>query len=130
MAEDPQVIPYLLYEDAAAAMEWLAATFGFAVRARDERPDGTVRHGELRLEGGGVIMLGAPGPGYAGPATLGGATQLIRITVRDLAGYREHAIAAGANASAIEPGPVGWISYSVTDPEGHQWYFTQPTNNS
>jgi uncharacterized glyoxalase superfamily protein PhnB len=126
VSADPQVIPYLLYEDAATAMEWLATTFGFSIRARDQRPDGTIRHGELQLDGGGVIMLGSPGPGYHGPAALGGATQLIRITVGDLAGHRQQAVAAGAKASAIEPGPAGWISYSSADPEGHEWYFTQP----
>jgi hypothetical protein len=37
---DPQVIPYLLYADAGAAMDWLVKTFGFTVRARDARQDG------------------------------------------------------------------------------------------
>jgi uncharacterized glyoxalase superfamily protein PhnB len=34
---DPQVIPYLLYADAGAAMDWLVKTFGFTVRARVTR---------------------------------------------------------------------------------------------
>jgi uncharacterized glyoxalase superfamily protein PhnB len=123
---DPQVIPYLFYADAAAAIDWLAGTFGFTVRSRHERPDGTVRHGELELDRGGVIMLGSPGPGFRGPAALGGATQLIRITVDDLAARRDDVIARGGPASAIEPGAPGWLAYSVTDPEGHEWYFTAP----
>jgi uncharacterized glyoxalase superfamily protein PhnB len=123
--EDPQVIPYLLYEDAGAAMDWLAETFGFAVRARDQRADGTVRHGELQLDRGGVVMVGSPGPGYHGPAARGGATQLVRVVVTDLPGQRERALARGAQASPIEPGPPGWLAFSVTDPEGHEWYFTQ-----
>jgi len=69
---DPQVIPYLLYADAGAALDWLAAAFGFTVRRRDARKDGIVRHAELQLDRGGVIMLGSPGPGYRGPASLGG----------------------------------------------------------
>jgi uncharacterized glyoxalase superfamily protein PhnB len=123
---DPQVIPYLLYADAGAALEWLARTFRFAIRSRSERPDGSVRHGELALDRGGVIMLGSPGPGFRGPAALGGATQLIRITVAGLAAHREDVIARGGPASAIEPGAPGWLAYSVTDPEGHEWYFTAP----
>ena len=51
---DPQVVPYLLYEDAGAAMDWLIAVFGFTERARDRQGDGTVRHGELLLDNGGV----------------------------------------------------------------------------
>jgi uncharacterized glyoxalase superfamily protein PhnB len=123
---DPQVIPYLLYADAATALEWLAHTFRFAVRARDVRADGTVRHAEVQLDRGGVIMLGSPGPSFRGPGSLGGTTQLVRITVSDLRDHRNRTTAAGATASAIEIGPPEWISYSVTDPEGHQWYFTGP----
>jgi uncharacterized glyoxalase superfamily protein PhnB len=65
-AAAPQVIPYLLYADAGAAMEWLVRTFGFTVAARDTRTDGTVRHGELRLGGGGIIMASQPTPSSAG----------------------------------------------------------------
>jgi hypothetical protein len=69
---DPQVIPYLLYADAGAALAWLVDTFRFAVRVRDVRADGTVRHGELQLDRGGVIMLGSAGSGFRGPGALGG----------------------------------------------------------
>jgi hypothetical protein len=67
-AADPQVVPYLLYEDAGAAMDWLIRVFGFTERVRDRQGGGTVRHGELLTGNGGVIMLGSPGPGYRGPA--------------------------------------------------------------
>jgi uncharacterized glyoxalase superfamily protein PhnB len=122
----PQVIPYLLYADAGAAIDWLARTFGFTIRSRSERPDGSVRHGELELDHGGVIMVGSPGPGFRGPRALGGATQLVRVTVADLAAHRADVIARGGPASAIESGAPGWLAYSVTDPEGHEWYFTAP----
>jgi PhnB protein len=123
---DPQVVPYLFYADAGAALDWLAGTFGFSVRARSERPDGSVRHGELELDQGGLIMVGSPGPGFRGPAARGGATQLIRITVTDLARHRDQSVAHGADASAIGSGAPGWDAYSVTDAEGHEWYFTAP----
>jgi len=125
---DPQVIPYLLYADAGAALDWLAAAFGFTVRRRDARKDGIVRHAELQLDRGGVIMLGSPGPGYRGPASLGGATQLVRITVTGLESHRDRAQAVTGQVSPVQPGPAGWRSYSVSDPEGHQWYFTEPTD--
>ena len=126
LAADPQVIPYLLYEDAVAALDWLTITFGFRVRARDDRPDGSVRHAELVLDRGGVVMLGSPGRGFRGPARLGGATQMVRVIVADVRAHRALSLSAGAEVSPLEPGPPGWTSYSVTDPEGHQWYFTQP----
>ncbi len=123
--EDPQVIPYLLYEDAGAALDWLAETFGFAVRVRSQRADGTVRHGELQLDRGGVVMVGSPGPGFRSAAARGGATQLVRVVVADLAGHRDRVLTRGAQASPVEPGAPGWLAFSVTDPEGHEWYFTE-----
>jgi uncharacterized glyoxalase superfamily protein PhnB len=127
---DPQVIPYLLYADAGAAMDWLVATFGFTARARDTRPDGNVRHGELRLDRGGIIMVGSAGPDFQGPGRLGGVTQLVRITVTGLTAHRDRTKAALAEASEIQAGPPGWQSYSVHDPEGHHWYFTEFTGES
>ena len=56
-----RVVPYLLYEDAGAAMDWLIRVFGFTERVRDRQSNGTVRHGELLTGNGGVIMLGSPG---------------------------------------------------------------------
>jgi uncharacterized glyoxalase superfamily protein PhnB len=123
---DPQVVPYLLYEDAGMAMDWLIRVFGFAERARDCSSDGTVRHGELALDGGGVVMLGSPGTGFRGPAKLGGATQLVCITVTDLVAHRERAKAAGADVSEISARAGRARSYAVDDPEGHQWYFSEP----
>jgi uncharacterized glyoxalase superfamily protein PhnB len=125
---DPQVIPYLLYADAGAALDWLVRAFGFAVRRRDAREDGTVRHAELQLDRGGVIMLGSAGPGYLGPARLGGVTQLVRITITSLESHRERSRAVAGEVSEVQPGPPGWRSYSVRDPEGHQWYFTEPSS--
>ena len=91
---DPQVVPYLLYADADAAMDWLIKVFGFTERARDARDDGTVRHAELLTGDGGVIMLGSPGPGFRGPAKLGEVTQLVCVAITDLPGHRDRARAA------------------------------------
>jgi uncharacterized glyoxalase superfamily protein PhnB len=123
---DPQVVPYLLYADAAAAMDWLIKAFAFTERVRDQRSDGTVRHGELLLDGGGVIMLGSPGTDFRGPAELGAVTQLQCITITDLSAHRHRAQAAGANVSEIGIRAGQARSYTVDDPEGHRWYFSEP----
>jgi uncharacterized glyoxalase superfamily protein PhnB len=123
---DPQVVPYLLYADADAAMDWLIKAFNFTERVRDTRSDGTVRHGELLLDNGGVIMLGSPGPGFRGPARLGEVTQLQCITITDLPAHRDRAQAAGANVSEIGTRANRARSYTVDDPEGHRWYFSEP----
>jgi uncharacterized glyoxalase superfamily protein PhnB len=125
-AKDPQVVPYLLYADAGAAMDWLIRTFGFTERARDRQEDGTVRHGELLLDDGGVIMLGSAGAGFRGPAALGQVTQLQCVTVTGLAAHRERVRAAGADVSEIAVRANQAHSYTVDDPEGHRWYFSEP----
>jgi uncharacterized glyoxalase superfamily protein PhnB len=123
-ATDPQVIPYLLYADAGAAIDWLVPAFGFTLRTCDRREDGTVRHGELQLDQGGIVMVGSAGEGYRGPGVLGGVTQLVRVTVTSLGSHRDRVQAAGGQVTDVTTGPPGWRSYSVCDPEGHQWYFT------
>jgi uncharacterized glyoxalase superfamily protein PhnB len=113
---DPQVVPYLLYEDAGAAMDWLIRVFGFAERVRDRQSDGTVRHAELRTGNSGVIMLGSPGGSFRGPAKLGEVTQLVCITIIDLMAHRERAQAAGAEVSGISVRANRARSYTVDDP--------------
>ena len=122
----PQVVPYLLYEDAGAAMDWLIRVFGFTERLRDERGDGIVRHGELLLDSGGLIMVGCPGPGFRGPAKLGEVTQLQCVTITDLEDHRARAMAAGAVVSEITTRANQARSYSSDDLEGHRWYFSEP----
>jgi len=123
---DPQVVPYLLYADAGAAMDWLIKTFSFPERVRDKRSVGAVRHAELLLDSGGVIMLGSPGPGFRGPRELGEVTQMQCITVTDVPAHRDRAEAAGATVSEISIRANQARSYTVDDPEGHRWYFSEP----
>jgi uncharacterized glyoxalase superfamily protein PhnB len=123
---DPQVVPYLLYEDAGAAMDWLIRVFGFTERVRDQQSDGAVRHGELLLDNGGVIMLGSPGAGFRSPATLGEVTQLQCVTIADVAAHRERSQAQGAAVSEISMRANRARNYTVDDPEGHRWYFSEP----
>ena len=124
-SQDPQVIPYLLYEDAGAAMDWLIRVFRFTERSRQRDEDGTVRHGELQLGEGGVIMMGAPGEDFRGPARLGAVTQLVCVTVTELSAHRERARDAGADVSEIATRADRARSYTVDDPEGHRWYFSE-----
>jgi hypothetical protein len=82
-------------------MDWPIWVFGFTERVGDRQSDGTVRHGELLLDNGGVIMLGSPGAGFWGPAKLGEVTQLQCITITDIPAHRERAQTAGAEVSEI-----------------------------
>ena len=85
-----------------------------------------MRHGELLTGNGDVIMLGSPGLGFRGPAKLGEVTQLQCITITDLLAHRERAQTAGAGGSEISMRAGRAHSYTVDDPEGHRWYFSEP----
>lgn len=123
---DPQVIPYLLYEDAAKAMDWLISVFGFAERERVCHADGALRHGELVLDNGGVIMLGSPGGSFQAPSRLGNVTQLQCVTIADVPAHRARVQAAGVTVSEVSVRGNRARSYTVDDPEGHRWYFSEP----
>jgi uncharacterized glyoxalase superfamily protein PhnB len=121
----PRISSYLLYEDVAAALEWLAQAFGFSERYRLPGPDGTVSHAEIEF-GEGVVMLGNPGPDYRNPKRIGQVTQQLYVYVDDVDKHFEHARAAGATILA-EPEDqfYGDRRYGAEDPEGHHWYFAQ-----
>ena len=48
------------------------------------------------------------------------------ITITDLPAHRDRAQAAGANVSEIGIRANRARSYTVDDPEGHRWYFSEP----
>ena len=99
-------------------MDWLIRGFGFTERVRDRLSDGTVRHGELLLDNGGVIMVGSAGADFRGPAKLGEVTQLQCITINDLLAHRDRVQTAGAVVSEISIRAGRAHSYTVDDPEG------------
>ena len=121
-----KINPYLLYEDAAAALDFLARAFGFEETMRMPRQDGSVGHAEMKL-GHGRIMLGQPEREYRNPKRLGGATVLMYIYIDDVDAHCERARAAGAEIAG-EPTDqeYGERTYDARDPEGHSWYFAQP----
>jgi uncharacterized glyoxalase superfamily protein PhnB len=133
-----RVIPMIAYEDAAAAIDWLAKAFGFRERLRYTEDDGRVTHAELELDGG-VIMLATPTPDYASPKRLRETSDLARksadnpfvvdglmIDVEDVDALFARAKEAGATILS-EPADVdvGVRHCRIEDPEGHRWMFSQ-----
>jgi uncharacterized glyoxalase superfamily protein PhnB len=131
-----RIVPFLGYEDAAAAIEWLERAFGFT-EDRDSRyeEEGAIRHAELDL-GGARIYLSTPS-GYASPRTLREDSELARraydnpwvidghfVEVDDVEAHYERARAAGATIlrEPEDPG-IGHRIYSAEDLEGHRWMF-------
>jgi uncharacterized glyoxalase superfamily protein PhnB len=133
----PTVAPMIAYQDAVAAMAWLAEAFGFRERTRMEMPDGSIGHAEMEL-GDGLIMLGEPTPDYQGPARHAEVCETARrwlavpyvidgvhVYVDDVDAHFARARAAGATILS-EPADSGpGRSYRAADLEGHRWMFDQ-----
>jgi uncharacterized glyoxalase superfamily protein PhnB len=136
---DQRLVPFIGYEDAAAAIDWLERAFGFRehreARYEDER--GTISHAELDLDGA-TIYLSTP-VGYASPRTLRAESEAARrsydnpwvidghfVEVEDVEAHFARATAAGAKVlrGPEDPG-VGFRVYAAEDPEGHRWMFGQ-----
>jgi uncharacterized glyoxalase superfamily protein PhnB len=120
------ITPYLLYQDAGAAVAWLEKAFGLR-QVGDLYKDaaGRVSHASLKL-GDAWLMLGSPGPDFKNPKALGQATQNLYVDVDDVEKHYARAVRAGA---AIIEQPTdtfyGARRYGAEDPEGHRWYFAQ-----
>ena len=134
-----RLVPFLGYEDAAAAIDWLCAAFGAVEDAEARQTDGTgtVTHAELDLEGS-TIFLSTPA-GYVGSRKHRETCETERamhdnpwvidglwVEVDDVAAH--HARAAEHGATIIrgldEPG-IGFRIYTAEDLEGHRWMFGQ-----
>jgi len=117
-----RIAPYLLYEDGAAAIEFLTAAFGFEEQMRVEEEE-RVQHAELRL-GDDSIMLSGDVPDYKSPKTADHYTALVHVYVDDVDAHFERAKEAGAEI-VQEPTDqeYGDRRYDAKDPEGHFWSF-------
>lgn len=125
----PQVMPYLLYEDSDAALEFLVSAFGFTEKMRLTGADGRIDHAEVEM-GNGVIMFGTPETEYKNPAKLGGRTQNVYVYVDDVDAHCERARKAGARiVREPEDQFYGDRNYLAHDPEGHEWYFGTHVRN-
>jgi PhnB protein len=125
-----KIVPYLLYKDCEAALDWLARAFGFEEVLRYTGEAGYVNHAEMHLDGVPIYM-GNPGEGYRNPKDLGRETVGIYIEMEhDVDAHFARAQAAGAEI--LEP-PVdqeyGHRRYTARDPEGHHWFFAQITKH-
>jgi uncharacterized glyoxalase superfamily protein PhnB len=119
------ITPYLLYEDAGAALEFLSRAFGFEEIRRSTSSSGQVSHAEMSYGGGG-IHLGQPAQ-PSSPRSYGGTAVLLYVYVDDVDAHCVQARAAGAKI-VDEPADqdYGERRYHCRDPEGHSWYFAKP----
>ncbi len=124
----PQIVPYLYYEDAGPAIEFLEKAFGFEILSAFRSPEGRVLTSTLRT-GSGLIMVG-PGMEPFGTRAIADpefVSSMSYVFVQDVDAHYRCAVAAGAQVTA-EPHVHfgGNKQYTVSDPGGQRWTFAQP----
>jgi len=118
------VVPILIYDDVDKAVDWLCATFGFGERLRAAGPGGGATHAQLEIAEG-AVMLGRQGAEFRPPQP-SEVSQYVVVHVDDVDGHFEHARRCGARI--VRPPadmPFGERQYTVEDPGGHRWTFSQ-----
>lgn len=118
------VVPILVYEDVGKALDWLCSTFGFTERLRAGPPGGSVAHAQIEI-GEGAIMLGRQG-GEFRPPRPDEVSQYVTVHVDAVDKHFEQAQRCGARI--VKPPadmPFGERQYTVEDPGGHRWTFSQ-----
>ncbi len=119
----PQVTPYLICDDASAAIDFYRDVLGATERMRMPAPDGKIGHAELEL-GNSLIMLADEYPemGQRGAKTIGGSPVTISVYVEDVDSVFDRAVKAGANVlRPVENQFYGDRSGQFEDPYGHRW---------
>jgi uncharacterized glyoxalase superfamily protein PhnB/uncharacterized protein YndB with AHSA1/START domain len=115
--------PYLYYQDAGAALEWLARVLGFREIVRYVDDEGVVRESEMQVGPATVQLCGhGPDPGH-------GEGLLLIVHVDDVDAQHARVVAAGVDAPAPEQKPYGPRTFTVTDPWGYHWDFWQPVHD-
>lgn len=112
----PQVIPYLVVDDAGALMDFVLKVFDGVPADRVPGPDGNVQHGEVRI-GASMVMVGRARTPDAR------TTSMVYVYVPDVDATYAKALAAGA--TAVQPPadqPYGDRSGGVRDAFGNQWW--------
>lgn len=109
------IIPELAYPDVGVAVAWLCDAFGFQERLRigDHRS-------QLVFGAASVVVTGKAGAGS------GDSTHGLMVRVADVDRHYERARAAGARIlHPPETYAYGERQYTVEDPGGHHWVFSQ-----
>lgn len=117
------VTPYLIVNDAQAAIEFYKQAFGATELLRLEMPGGGVGHAEVKI-GDSPVMLADESPemGAISPTTLGGAGVSMCVYVDDCDAVFAQAIQAGAELlKPVEDQFYGDRSGTLKDPFGHSW---------
>jgi uncharacterized glyoxalase superfamily protein PhnB len=115
------VTPVLVYPDVRAAVEWLAAAFGFEERVRI----GDSHRAQLRVGPDGAVVVAETGGDRVAP-TGDGLCHVIKVRVPDVDAAFARACECGARVvEELTTWEYGERSGVVEDIGGHRWELTQ-----
>jgi PhnB protein len=115
--------PYLIVDDAAAAIKFYKKAFGAEELLRFPGPGGKIMHAEVKI-GDSPIMLAdeAPERGAKSPKSYGGTSVGIMLYVENVDKLAKKAVAAGATVvMPVTDQFYGDRSGTFMDPFGHKW---------
>lgn len=118
-----RVIPHLVVNDGAAALDFYTKAFDATEEMRMPTPDGRLMHAAISL-GGNMVMLMDEFPEMGGksPKTLGGSPVTIHLMVKNADDAIARAEAAGAKVLMPAQDQFWGDRYGVVeDPFGHTW---------
>jgi PhnB protein len=122
-----RIVPYLMIDGAAAAIDFYIDALGAEERYRLEMPGGGIGHAEIVVNGATVYLADAPDDmegDAANPRKLGGTSVLLHQYVSDVDTVVARAVDGGATLLR-EPADqfYGDRAALVVDPFGHHWSF-------
>jgi PhnB protein len=122
----PMLVPHLVVDDAAAALDFYAKVFGAEEMTRLPGPGGKLMHAAFRIDGH-MVFLNDDFPEFndgksTTPAALGGTAVTIHLHGPDVDARFQRALDAGATVvNPLEDQFWGDRYGVVRDPFGHQW---------
>ena len=124
------VTPYLIVDDAKAAIDFYRRAFGAEEMSRLPMGD-KIGHAELKIGDSFVFLADEfPDMGHLGPKSRGGPTSSLVLYVDDVDTAFPKAIQAGAKEQRpLENQFWGDRMGTLTDPFGHQWSLATHTED-
>lgn len=116
--------PYLIVDNAAAAIEFYKTAFGAKELMRMPKANGKIGHAEIKI-GDSPIMLAdeTPEAGARSPRTIGGSPISILLYVDDVDATFSKAVKAGAKVQRpLADQFYGDRTGDIQDPFGHVWH--------
>jgi PhnB protein len=118
--------PYLIVNDAKAALEFYVRAFGATEIYRMPGPDDRIGHADIQI-GDSHVMLADEFPEMGAKATgaYGGSPVMMYLYVDDADAWVKRAVAAGAKLTrGVEDQLYGDRMGAVEDPFGYTWFLS------